>query len=262
MNFQEFARATRLHEMAALDRAIHCLYWFKVTEHRTEISVSEISGKIVEAGLAAPNGSRLKGQLKASRRTVRGKAKNCYRLHPATEEELAASVGHLFQKASPPPTTPALPKDVPFFGEAEVMLSKQMAEIYVQIHCIENSARALIRHRLEAVHGENWWDLAASKEMKRKVMDRLALEKKNRWHQPRGGHPLQYSDFGDLKDLICNAWVNFKDIFPDQHWIASRLSDLEKSRNVIAHNNVLGDAEIRRIRLYFDDWCKQVGGQS
>jgi hypothetical protein len=34
---------------------------------------------------------------------------------------------------------------------------------------------------------------------------------------------------------------------------------MEKSRNVIVHNNVLEDAEIERIRLYLQDWARIVG---
>ena len=39
----------------------------------------------------------------------------------------------------------------------------------------------------------------------------------------------------------------------------ARFSDMEKSRNAIAHNNVLEDPEIERIRLYLQDWARIAG---
>ena len=38
-----------------------------------------------------------------------------------------------------------------------------------------------------------------------------------------------------------------------------RFSEMDKSWNVIAHNKVLEDAEIERIRLYLQDWARVVG---
>jgi hypothetical protein len=62
------------------------------------------------------------------------------------------------------------------------------------------------------------------------------------WDQPRGRHD-----------------VNFEDLFDSQDWVKSRFADLENSRNVIAHNNVLEASEIERIRLYLRDWARIVG---
>lgn len=144
--------------------------------------------------------------------------------------------------------------------EPDVALAKQMAEVFVLLHCLENSARNLIRSKLSVAHGENWWELVKTRDMEKKAQERVREEERNKWHQPRGRHPLNYLDFGDLKDLICNNWTYFKDAFPDQHWVVARLTELEKSRNVVAHNNVLADTEIGRIRLYFGDWCRQIAG--
>ena len=46
---------------------------------------------------------------------------------------------------------------------------------------------------------------------------------------------------------------------PDQNWVSSRLDELAASRNIIAHSNVLEDREIERMRLYLEDWTRQVG---
>ena len=59
--------------------------------------------------------------------------------------------------------------------------------------------------------------------------------------------------------MVTNNWELFEDLFPDQDWVRTRLSDLELSRNVIAHNGVLNGREMTRITLYLKDWVMQVG---
>lgn len=60
---------------------------------------------------------------------------------------------------------------------------------------------------------------------------------------------MNYADFGDMPGIIINNRADFEDIFDSQDWVKTRFSDLEKSRNVIAQNNVLEDGEVERIRL-------------
>lgn len=259
MTFPEYASAVRLHEMAVLDRAIHALFWLQKSDSSQDATPRKIADLIVESGLPDPNVTRITELLKSSRRAV--KTRKGFRLHPATTEELSLAVGYLFAPSTPPSTPAPIPADVPFFTQADSALGKEMSEVYVLIHSLENSARNFIRSRLENAHGQNWWDQVKTRDMEKKVQDRIKEEQRNKWHQPRGRHPLNYTDFGDLKDLICNNWAYFKDTFPDQHWLVSRLTDLEKSRNVVAHNNTLADTEIGRIKLYFGDWCRQLSGK-
>jgi hypothetical protein len=77
--------------------------------------------------------------------------------------------------------------------------------------------------------------------------------------RPRGANEIYYTDFGDLLLLIQGNWPDFEDLFPDQHWIANRLNDLEASRNIIAHSNQLDEREIDRVKMYLHDWIRQVG---
>jgi hypothetical protein len=62
-----------------------------------------------------------------------------------------------------------------------------------------------------------------------------------------------------MPGIILSNWADFNDLFDSQEWVKSRFGEMEKSRNVIAHNNVLEDAEIDRIRLYLQDWARIVG---
>ena len=132
---------------------------------------------------------------------------------------------------------------------------------YLAFFCLENAVRELVNERMSYNHGIKWWDDngLVSSSIRTKVQSRRDKEGVNRWHIQRGADELYYTDFGDLSLIITNNWPDFEDLFPDQKWIASRLSDLESSRNIIAHMNNLDEREVSRVRMYLDDWNKQVG---
>lgn len=135
----------------------------------------------------------------------------------------------------------------------------QSITAYLAFFCLENAVRELVQERLVDNYGQKWWDDKVSSSIRTKVQGRRDKEGVNRWHVQRGASEIYYTDFGDLTSIITNNWSDFEDLFPDQQWVASRLSDLESSRNVIAHMNTLDDREISRIKMYLEDWNKQVG---
>ena len=130
---------------------------------------------------------------------------------------------------------------------------------YLAFFCLENAVRELVSDRLLEVHGSGWWSKTVPSSIRGRVQRRQDSEGQNRWHISRGAAEINYTDFGDLKLVIQSNWTDFADLFPDQNWVISRLSELEASRNVIAHMNVLDDREESRVRLYLQDWTRQVG---
>jgi hypothetical protein len=161
----------------------------------------------------------------------------------------------------PPTDSGALQRVVPLEGFSSGVRSKAMKALpaYLAFFCLENAVRELVAERLAENYGPDWWDNCASSTMKTRVDSRRKKEGRNRWHSRRGEREIYYTDFGDLRALIINHWTDFEDLFPDQNWVTSRLDELENSRNVIAHNNILDQRELDRIRLYLDDWLRQVG---
>ena len=137
--------------------------------------------------------------------------------------------------------------------------SIKMAEkVYPLIYVLENSLRHLILSKMNAKYGSTWWDSNVPSKIRATVEQRKTLEGKNRWHSIRGAHEIFYTDFGDLVSIIDTNWDIFKDLFPSQKWIESKLDEIELSRNIIAHNNLLPDREIKRIKLYFGDFKRQL----
>ncbi len=74
----------------------------------------------------------------------------------------------------------------------------------------------------------------------------------------RNSHAIFYLDSGDLGALITTHWAVFKDFFENQAWVLSRIQEAERTRNVIAHTNVLAAEEALRLEMYLRDWIKQV----
>lgn len=133
-----------------------------------------------------------------------------------------------------------------------------MQRSYRLLFVLENLVREFVREVLEEIDKDDWFDKRASRDMKKKVEDRKTTESKNNWHTGRNAHPIYYLDFGDLSLLIQNHWEAFKGLLPTQSWAVSRLNDAERSRNVIAHTNLLSDEEVVRLEMHVRDWVLQV----
>ena len=161
------------------------------------------------------------------------------------------------------PTTEAPPTDEEIsLDDFSVSIRTQaikMATVYQAFFCFENSVRELVEARLKEQMGADWWQKGTTMPIRNRVEGRKTKEQANRWHGARGESEIDYADFGDLALMITNNWELFEDLFPDQDWVRTRLSDLEMSRNVIAHNGMLTEREIIRITLYLKDWVMQVG---
>lgn len=145
------------------------------------------------------------------------------------------------------------------FSAAIRLQAVKMASVYQAFFCFENSVRELVEARLKEQMGADWWQNGTTTRIRHRAESRKTKEQANRWHGPRGESEIDYADFGDLSLIVTNNWELFEDLFPDQDWVRTRLSDLEMSRNVIAHNGVLNGREITRITLYLKDWVMQVG---
>jgi hypothetical protein len=137
--------------------------------------------------------------------------------------------------------------------------SLQMQRTFRLLFVLENFVRDFVASRFTEIDGDNWFETRASIAMKQKLNDRKQKEESNGWHTGRNEEPIYYLDFGDLALLITNHWAVFKDLLPDQHFVQSRMQEAERSRNVIAHTNVLAPEEIARLEMYLRDWIRQIG---
>ncbi len=154
-----------------------------------------------------------------------------------------------------------LSNHVPLLSDEEISAAIRMAEIYVVLHCYENSVRKLVERVLSNELGDGWWTIATSDNMKRSVENRRQVEQTKRWLSPRGGFsPLYYLDWGDLEKLMRKYDLAFLPYIGELRFVESRFGDLECLRNIVAHHGVLpSEDDFQRVKLNFNDWSRQVG---
>jgi hypothetical protein len=161
---------------------------------------------------------------------------------------------------------PELPRaEVALFGAFEAYFSRdlrdraaRMTYAYCLFFCFENEVRDLIAQRLYERKGADWWNSAVPAKVQQRVENKKKEIEENKWHQTAIPDNINHTLFGDLASIIIHQWDEFVELFPDQQWVQVRLNELERSRNVIAHGNVLPDEEIERLEQYLKDWLRQV----
>jgi hypothetical protein len=151
------------------------------------------------------------------------------------------------------------------FGEFEAYFSRDLREraekmtyAYCLFYCFENEVRELVAQRLSERKGPNWWVETVPANVQKRVENKKQEIESNKWHQTLIGADVNHTLFGDLSSIIISQWLEFEELFPSQDWVRVRLNELERSRNVIAHGNLLPEAEIERLEQYLSDWVRQV----
>jgi len=137
--------------------------------------------------------------------------------------------------------------------------SSRMTEAYQAMYIFENIIRHVIIMALEKKHSNDWWEKPnmVSDGIKRNVEGRKHDEKKNPWHTIRGDHNVFYADFKDLDRIVKTNINEFKDVFGDSE-IQAEMRQLERSRNMISHDNFLSPREVERIKMHLKDLQKQL----
>jgi len=145
-----------------------------------------------------------------------------------------------------------LPSDVKNKG-------KDMVEVYLYLYYVENSLRLFIEKVASDKFGKKYFDkLNLSSNIDRKIADRKQRESKNRWLRLRGYSDMFYLDFGDLGSIIQNNWNVFSPYFPNQNWILTKIDELAKCRNLVAHNSYIESHERDVIRVDYNSILKQL----
>jgi hypothetical protein len=151
--------------------------------------------------------------------------------------------------------------NTPYLNHEDVMNGYKMSELYVILHCYENSVRRFIEQIFYKEFGDNWWEQVATEKDKGLVDGRKQTEAKNKWISPRGGNsPLYYVEWGDLVKLIRKHEQLFRPYIGSLRFVENRFADLENLRNIVAHNGVLpSEDDFQRVIISFRDWCRQIG---
>lgn len=144
----------------------------------------------------------------------------------------------------------------PQFEQGIRSKAKEMAAHYELFYCLEVSIRKLIREKLEAELGEDWWNKAEiTAEIKKNVDDNMQKEVESAF-TPRSDDEIDYTSFGELGELVRKNWKHFGDIFNNQKAFNKVMNSLNLLRGPIAHCSPLAPDEVVRLRLTVGDWFR------
>lgn len=134
----------------------------------------------------------------------------------------------------------------------------QMAEAYTYLYSVENSLRLFIEKVAKEKYGYSYFSqLTIPRNLQRIIAERQKNDDANKWLSVRGTE-LFYLDFKDLGAVIDNNWSLFKDYFPSQSFILSKLNDMAECRNKIAHNSYVDDIERNLMKTYYNVILRQI----
>lgn len=144
----------------------------------------------------------------------------------------------------------------PQFAEALRLEAAEMARSYELFYCLEKTIRMQITELLELTHGENWWnDKVVPQQIFLDVRKRIQRERES-GITPRSSDQLDYTNFGELGEIIKSNWQIFASIFNNIKAVEKIMFNLNSLRNPIAHCSVLAEDEKLRLELSLRDWFR------
>jgi hypothetical protein len=243
-----------------IDSVVLLIWFHQRNTNSNAISISDINRSLIAAHLPKYNTSRLGRDLKSDKRITKGDKGVGYKLNRTELDSLNNRFGYLFETELEIKERISL-NSVPFLTTEDISNAQLMAQIYLLIHCFENSVRRFIIEILNSNYGENWWDSIKNTSLEKKVQDRSGKEIAQKWISQRGENnsPLFYLDWSDLLKIIRKEETLFLPKIADLKFVELRFEELERVRNIIAHNGFIPDQnDIDRLVLYFQDWIKQL----
>lgn len=258
---ESFCEIIDLDNLSKFDIALSFIWFNSKITTEEECNINTINNYFESSALPKYNVTYLKKDLIKSKSITKGSKKGHYKLVRKAKQEFENKYNSLFENEGISIEAKVNLLGTPFLNENDISSAKKMAELYIIIHCYENSVRKLIETILKNAIGNEWWDSASSAGMIRKYNDRKSKEERNKWLSPRGNNssPLYYLDWSDLVTLIRKYPEEFSTHIHDIKFVELRLEELEKIRNIVAHNGVIpSEDDFQRVILSFKDWCKQV----
>jgi hypothetical protein len=151
--------------------------------------------------------------------------------------------------------------DFPQFEQSVRAEAAEMSQHYELFYCLEQSIRKLISEQLQeaAGAGVEWWDSGkVPQQIHQNVAARIKREVES-GISVRSDRAIDYTDFGELSDIITFNWELFKLVLKNQRAVQRILSGLNLLRGPIAHCCPLSDDEVDRLLLTVKDWTRQIG---
>lgn len=159
------------------------------------LTISDINNLFEKAHLPLYNRTYLKKDLLKDRRVTRIAKTDKFKLTYSTLQLFNSKYSFLKDEEIQIKVRVNL-NNTPLLSDENLEGAQKMSQLYIILHCWENSVRNLIAETLILKIGQDWWDKTKNKELERKFDDRRSKESKLKWISPRGTeNPLFYLDW-------------------------------------------------------------------
>lgn len=134
-----------------------------------------------------------------------------------------------------------------------------MAPHYEVFYSLEKTIRSLIADTLKTAEGETWWSSGRVPTQIRTGAEALQQAEIDKAVTPRSDHPIDYTTFGELGQIISSNWDLFDQTFSSSKAVVKVMASLNTLRAPIAHCSPLAEDEVVRLRLSVRDWYRLQG---
>lgn len=149
--------------------------------------------------------------------------------------------------------------DRDYYPQIEAAIRAQaaaMAPHYEVFYSLENTIRQLIDETLSAAHGPLWWEQKRVPEGTKQEAEKRLNRERDLGITLRSEAPLDYTNFGELGEIIKLNWDVFGALFTSVKAVERVMSMLNSLRAPIAHCSPLAEDEVVRLRLAVRDWFR------
>lgn len=149
--------------------------------------------------------------------------------------------------------------DENYYPQFEDAIRKEaaiMGEHYAVFYCLERSIRGLINDALEEAEGKNWWTSKRIGDYIKDEVKKNINKEKDSGMTLRSSEPIDYTNFGQLGEIITSNWDIFGSMFNSQKAVQNVMVRLNTLRGPIAHCSLLAEDEILRLQLSLKDWFR------
>lgn len=147
----------------------------------------------------------------------------------------------------------------PQFEEALRTEAEQMSKSYELFYCLEKTIRKQISDLLESTSGPEWWNDKVIPQVIHQEVKKRILRERESGITPRSSNELDYTNFGELGEIIKSNWSIFSSIFNNIKAVEKIMFNLNTLRNPIAHCSMLAEDEKFRLELSVKDWFRLLG---
>lgn len=131
-----------------------------------------------------------------------------------------------------------------------------MAPHYEVFYSLETTIRRLVVDSLEVAEGEDWWNSPRVPPQIKQAAEKAQKREIEAGVTPRSNHPLDYTTFGELGEIIKANWDVFGALFSSAKAVEKVMASLNTLRGPIAHCSPLAEDEVVRLRLTVRDWFR------